>query len=116
MTLPSSQLTRRLCLLLAVSCTLFVTTAPTLTSRRSFYLPPITTAPMAAATVQSSTNLFRRLAWNATVPLEIRLDGTVSAGTQVDRFYVSLTIERRNHDEDCRLLISSTSHYDAEAS
>jgi len=44
---------------------------------------------MAAATVQSSTNLFRRLAWNATVPIEIRLDGTVGAGAQVDRFYVS---------------------------
>lgn len=42
---------------------------------------------MAAATVQSSTNLFRRLAWNATVPLEIRLAN--ADGRAVDRYYVS---------------------------
>jgi hypothetical protein len=44
---------------------------------------------MAAATVQSSTNLFRRLAWNATVSLEIRLGGSIGTGAPVDRYYVS---------------------------
>lgn len=45
---------------------------------------------MAAATVQSSTNLFRRLAWSATVPLEIRLGGSEGANAAVDKYYVSV--------------------------
>lgn len=47
---------------------------------------------MAAATVQSSTNLFRRLAWNATVPLEIRLAD--AEGSLVDRYYVRVVGHR----------------------
>jgi hypothetical protein len=39
-----------------------------------------------AAAVQSSTNLFRRLAWSANVPLEIRL---ADASGPVDRYFVS---------------------------
>lgn len=39
-----------------------------------------------AAAVQSSTNLFRRLAWSATVPLEIRL---AEATGSVNRYFVS---------------------------
>ncbi|GMK57849.1 hypothetical protein CspeluHIS016_0406830 [Cutaneotrichosporon spelunceum] len=38
-----------------------------------------------AAAVQSSTNLFRRLAWSATVPLHIRL---ADAGGPVDHYFI----------------------------
>ncbi|BEJ12956.1 hypothetical protein CspHIS471_0301300 [Cutaneotrichosporon sp. HIS471] len=38
-----------------------------------------------AAAVQSSTNLFRRLAWSATVPLNIRL---ATAGGPVDQYFI----------------------------
>lgn len=44
---------------------------------------------MAAATVQSSTNLFRQLAWNASVPIEIRLADGEAPGAAVDKYYVS---------------------------
>lgn len=39
---------------------------------------------------QSSANLFRRLAWQASIPLEIRLaEGEPGAGSGCDRYYVS---------------------------
>lgn len=44
---------------------------------------------MAAATVQSSTNLFRQLAWNASVPIEVRLADGEAPGAAVDKYYVS---------------------------
>lgn len=44
---------------------------------------------MAAATVQSSTNLFRQLAWNASVPIEVRLADGEGPGAAVDKYYVS---------------------------
>ena len=38
----------------------------------------------------SSTNLFRRLAWQSSIPLEIRLaEGEPGAGSDYDRYYVS---------------------------
>lgn len=38
----------------------------------------------------SSTNLFRRLSWQAAIPLEIRLaDGEPGAGSGADKYYVS---------------------------
>lgn len=42
----------------------------------------------AAGSVQSSTNLFRRLAWNSSVPIEVRLADDVAGGA-VDKYYVS---------------------------
>lgn len=40
--------------------------------------------------VASSTDLFRRLSWQSTVPLEVRLaDNEPGAGSGADRYYVS---------------------------
>lgn len=37
----------------------------------------------------STTSLFRRLSWQASIPLEIRLaDGEPGAGSGADRYYV----------------------------
>ncbi len=43
----------------------------------------------ASASAQSSTSLFRRLTWQSTVPLEIRLaEGEPGAGSGADKYYV----------------------------
>ncbi|KAL1406274.1 autophagy protein 5 [Vanrija albida] len=42
---------------------------------------------MSAGSVQSSTNLFRRLAWNSSVPIEVRLADDVAGGA-VDKYYI----------------------------
>lgn len=42
---------------------------------------------------QSSTNLFRRLSWQGSIPLEIRLaDNEPGSGSGADRYYVRLTV------------------------
>ena len=47
---------------------------------------------------QSSTNLFRRLAWQSSIQLFIRLaDGEPGAGSGSDRYYVSLGLTNTMH-------------------
>lgn len=54
----------------------------------------ITTPRVMTSTAQSSTSLFRRLTWQATVPIEVRLATTEhGAGNGADRYYVCWIIQ-----------------------
>lgn len=62
---------------------------PTLVNKVIYPCSARLSTTMAAATVQSSTNLFRQLAWNASVPIEVRLADGEAPGAAVDKYYVS---------------------------
>lgn len=48
--------------------------------------------------VASSTNLFRRLTWQSSIPLEIRLaEGQPGAGSSTDRYFVHLILALSSH-------------------